>query len=173
MRLVSYLSCLIFLGVNTTFANLLDSCRSRGFDPLQLSCDTCTLLPQQHKSNCLECCQSFQTLHGQPQRFPFAVLLYNGQNEEIMKFMDECLKKVHHVKGSHRLVVEKAPSGASLFQMMSSTVYWMEQVPPNMNGKTLDTKLQVYENMAKEQVIVEGWQKADLEDMLLTILEDA
>lgn len=175
MRLVSFLSCSIFLVLlDSIFANLQDSCHSRGFDPLQLSCDTCTLLPQkQLQSDCLECCQSFQTLHGQPQRFPFAVLLYNNQNEEMMKFMDESLPQVHHVKGSHRLVVQEAPSGVSMFQRMPSIVYWMDQAPPRTNGQSLDVKLQVYESMAKEQVTVEGWQKADLEDMLLTLLEDA
>ena len=92
-----------------------------------------------------------------------------------MKFMDESLPQVHHVKGSHRLVVQEAPSGVSMFQRMPSIVYWMEQAPPHStNGQSLDVKLlQVYESMAKEQVTVEGWQKADLEDMLLTLLEDA
>ena len=174
MRLVPFLSCILIHGIiHTVFANLQDSCQSRGFDPLQLSCDTCALLPKQHESDCLECCQSFVTLHGQPQRFPFAVLLYNTQNEEMRKFIDESLTQVHHVKGSHRLEVVKAPGRANMFQMMPSTVYWMEQAPPSTSGKSIDAKLGIYESMAKEQVIVEGWQKADLEDMLLTILEDA
>lgn len=90
----------------------------------------------------------------------------------MVKFIDESIKEIHHIKGSHRLEVVESPA-ASMFQMMPSTIFWMESPPPNTSGQSLDYKLQVYQEMAQEQVTVEGWQKSDLEDMLMTLLEDA
>jgi len=170
MRLFSLLLC-VLLFAKSVSACLEENCRSRGFDPQQLSCDTCNALPDHLKSSCLECCQTYKTLHGQPQRYGYAVLVYNAQNEEMAKFIDESLKQVHHTKGSHRLQAVESPGG--MYGMMPSTIFWMESSPQNVNGQSLDYKLRLYQGMAKEQVTVEGWRKEDLEDMLLTLLEDA
>eukprot|EP00978_Attheya_sp_CCMP212_P035643 scaffold156368_cov24-Attheya_sp.AAC.1 len=36
------------------------SCRDRGFDPSQLACATCDLLPHQFVPGCQSCCQSWR-----------------------------------------------------------------------------------------------------------------
>ena len=172
MRLFHSLVCALLLSACVLAENLEESCRYRGFDPQQLSCDTCDLLLSDDiKAVCLECCQSYKTLHGQPQRYGYAVLVYNAQNEEMTKFVQESLNDVRHTKGSHRLQVIQSPGG--MYGMMPSTLFWMEESLPNTDGQSLDYKLRLYQGMAKDQVTVEGWKKEDLEDMLLTLLEDA
>jgi hypothetical protein len=57
--------------------------------------------------------------------------------------------------------------------MMPSTIYWFEQALPNTSGQSMDYKLRLYQEMAKETVTVEEWRREDLEDMLLTLLQDA
>lgn len=169
MRLCLLLLCVLQLA----FASLEENCRNQGFDPQQLSCDTCELLKAQNAklhSTCMECCQAYKTLHGQPQRHGYAVLIYNGHNEEMSKFVEESLPTIHHQKGSHRLeVIENDDQYA---MMMPSKVYWLEEALPN-TGESLDYKLRLLHGMSIEQVSVEGWQKDDLEDMLLTLLQDA
>jgi hypothetical protein len=110
MRLSLYSLCVLLVllcSTSVVVASLEKKCHARGFDPEQLSCDTCALLKQNEALHtaCLECCQAYKTLHGQPQRFESAVLLYNSRNEEMLKFEKESLANVHHQKGSHRLEI--------------------------------------------------------------------
>lgn len=150
---------------------LEDSCRESGFDPQQLSCDTCELLQQaaaeskQIHEACLECCQSHKTLHGQPQRYEYAVLVYNVGGDEMKSFVEESVEEIRVTKGKGRL--ELVPILQR--RIMPSTLYWFESMPPAVDG-SVDAKVMAYQSTAKERVRVEGWRKEDLKDMLLTLL---
>jgi hypothetical protein len=162
-RMLRPLLCTVLLTSVVMGTTLEDSCRERGFDPYQLSCDSCKLLNTAPEAVCRECCQSYKTLHGQPQRYKYAVLVYGMRGDEIKSFVEESVAEIHSVKGPGRL--EVVPHQL----MMPSTLYWFDSVPPK-EGSSFDSTIRAYKSMAKEYVHVEGWRKDDLKDMLLTLL---
>jgi hypothetical protein len=161
-RMLRPLLCTLLLMFVVMGTTLEDSCRERGFDPHQLSCETCELLNAQEA--CRECCQSYKTLHGRPQRYKYAVLVYGVRGEEIKSFVEESVEEIHSAKGPGRLEVVPHQT------MMPSTLYWFQSMPPKEGS--LDSRVRSFQSLVKEQVVVEGWRKEDLKDMLLTLLSN-
>ena len=102
-RMLRTMLCSLLLVSVAMGMTLEDTCRERGFDPYQLSCDTCELLKAPEA--CRECCQSYKTLHGQPQRYKYAVLVYGMRGDEIKSFVEESVEEIHSAKGPGRLEV--------------------------------------------------------------------
>lgn len=153
---------------------LLESCRKDGFDPWQLSCETCALLPVDKKPRCLECCQSYKTSERMTKPYESAVLVHrpvSGGNSEMEQFLDEHFDELVKSKGSERLIKIEQDHGASSSRFMfmrppSQMVLWFDRVvEPGQ-------KLKVYKEQAKETVLLDGYRKDDMKDMLTTLLPE-
>ena len=71
----------------------IESCRKAGFDPLQLSCKTCDILPQKIISKCKACCQSFRGVEKRTQRYEAAVLLHFPDMSYMFPEIDELYRE--------------------------------------------------------------------------------
>lgn len=91
---------------NTASSSIaVESCRKAGFDPLQLSCKTCDILPQKIISKCKACCQSFRSVEKRTQRYEAAVLLHFPEmpqymSPEIDELYREDTENIRKQKGS-------------------------------------------------------------------------
>ena len=153
---------------------LLESCRRDGFDPWQLSCETCDLLPAANKPRCLECCQSYKTSERMTKPYESAVLVHRpmtGGDSEMEQFLNEHWEDLVKSKGAKRLikVEQDVAASASRFMYMRpppQMLFWFDEVvAPGQ-------KLKVYKDTAKETVYLDGYKKDDMKDMLTTLLPE-
>jgi hypothetical protein len=141
-------------------------CRALGFDPWQLSCETCDLLPEIVVSNCQACCQSYKTLEKRTHRYQGCVILHSF-SPEIDTLLREDLDNILAQKGTDRLRVLNAGRGANMYhQPQPSAIMWFDELPPA--GADIN---KLREN-AKETIILDGWKRDDVRDMLLALLPD-
>ena len=159
---------IIFVQVCSVRSNLLESCLSRGFDPTNLSCDTCALLSAtDYHSVCLECCQSYKTLNSKTSRYKQAILVHSHGSEEIDKFIDEELEGIQQTKEGFSVEKAEIPRGAmSFFSMTPNVLYFFKGDAPKTEDNT------AYTDLAQETIILHGWSKDDLKDMINTLLPD-
>lgn len=151
----------------------LEQCREWGFDPFDLSCETCNLLPETDnagmqlklKLNCEQCCQSFKTTSKGTRRYGHAVLVRGNDDErggEIADFLGEDVTKVTDEKGNCFEVITSPSLGA--YYRMPAQLFLFDEKPASYNQNDL-TK-------AKERIVLDGWKRDDLKDMLLALLPD-
>lgn len=152
-----------------------ESCLARGFDPSNLSCETChlleesttlsTLLQEYNAKNseepidivqeCRSCCQSHKfnpVLHpGQSLRgkYRYALLTYNegslDQFGEIKDFIDKDLNDVLSFKGEHRFRV----SASEKVNLDSNMMQIMMMMGGGFRGVGGPPKLMLFENAKK------------------------
>jgi hypothetical protein len=147
----------------------VESCRNAGFDPWQLSCSTCDLLPASVTAKCKSCCLSYKTLEKRTHRYEAAVLVHaNIANyfPEIDSLLNEDLEGLLEKKGEQRLVVKKTSGGGNMYQPNPSIIFWFDEIP--------SADLDVYELESKsvESMVLDGWKRDDVRDMLLALLPD-
>ena len=161
-------------------ADAVASCRNAGFDPWQLSCETCNILPYDSSSpvisKCLSCCQSYKTLEKRTHAYQGAILLHSnaaGFFPEIDSFVDEDLEKIAEQKGEERFRVIKFPGGGrGMFNHpQPSAILWFDEKPPK-NEDSAGTSIFELQNLAKETIILDGWKRDEVREMLLAILPD-
>jgi hypothetical protein len=152
---------------------MMESCVKQGFDPTNLSCDTCVLLRStDYHLQCLDCCQSYKTLDSKTSRYQTAILVHAaGGNEEIDNFVREELEQVQEQKEGFTVRESSASSSSSLysgmmFGMSPSILYFFkDQVLSSVPTKSLPEQ-------AQEEIYLRGWSKDDLKDMIQTLLPD-
>jgi hypothetical protein len=96
----------------------INSCRLAGFDPMQLSCSTCDILPESVVSKCRACCQSFWNVKAKTKRYEAAVLLHVDKENyypEIDQVYNEDVETIQEKKGKNRFWT-KTMSVADLFE---------------------------------------------------------
>jgi hypothetical protein len=166
-QILSTLALLFLLNRNLTNASIMmDTCLSQGFDPSNLSCETCILLQStDYHLTCLECCQSYKTLDSKTSRYAAAVLVHAaGQSEEIDKFVQEELPQIQSTKLG--ITVETSnDSSYGFFGMRPSMLYFFKN---KVTGKSSRD----YSEFSQEQIVLYGWSKDDLKDMIQTLLPD-
>lgn len=180
-----------------------DWCLERGFDPTNLSCDTCRLIEEstsiqqlQRKQNidigeeCRQCCQFHKVnpvLHPQYSlrgKFKYALLTYNegslGHFGEINDFIERDLNDVLSFKGQSRF-----KAVASTKSSVDSEMRMQMMMMGIMNGGGEQPKLMFFdkhkkggwseedEEEAVEVIKLRGWKREDLKDMLMTLLPSA
>jgi hypothetical protein len=152
-------------------SSMMESCISQGFDPTNLSCDTCVLLRStDYHLQCLDCCQSYKTLDSKTSRYKSAILVHAaGGNEEIDNFVREELEQVQEQKEGftvRKSSSSSSPYGGMIFGMSPSVLYFFkDQVPASLPTKSLPEQ-------AQEEIYLRGWSKDDLKDMIQTLLPD-
>ena len=152
----------------------LNDCRNAGFDPMQLACTTCELLPPKHQTKCGECCQSYKTLEKRSKRYEMAYLLNTGYPESVREFVREDKDKVLEQKGDSRFhvqdyAVDRNMMGMmGMFQQEPSAIFWFDE------PIDIDADLQQIVQSADEITVLtgRGLGRDDMRDMLLTLLPD-
>lgn len=161
-----------------------EDCKNSGFDPSQLSCSTCELLPKHHTRKCEECCQEYLTLEKQSKRYKTAILVDTG-SKGVQELLNEDLDKIFERKRGLHIVVNKDDSKNDLMMMMMmnvqpdpdpSIICWFEQnisddellVSIENNPSSLDLLI----DQADEVVALDGLGRDDLREMLFDLLPE-
>lgn len=161
----------------------IEGCKRSGFDPLQLACTTCTILPASHQSRCNDCCQSYKTLEKQSKRYQLAILVVNpGVPEAVKELLRDDKDRILERKGPKRFMVydksdEEEDEMARMMGMLygrrqePSEILWFDKPPP-----TRSFSLEELSDMADDVTVLasghRGLGRDDIRDMLLTLLPD-
>jgi hypothetical protein len=158
---------LAYTALRTSASMMVDSCVAQGFDPSNLSCDTCVLLQStDYHLQCLDCCQSYKTLDSKTSRYGAAVLVHvPGQNEEVDEFVRAEMKAIQATKDGVTLHSSSQGGGMGFYSMRPSILYLFKD-------KLVGMTTQEYAAAAQEQIVLHGWSKDDLKDMILALLPD-
>lgn len=149
----------------------LEDCRQAGFDPAQLACRTCQLLPVKNQQACLECCQSYKDVEHISKPYEAAVLVVSGRSagEEFERFLDEDWDDLVKSKGANRLLKiprgDRGGGGYSLFFAPPTVLYLLDE--KHAGAKKAAS---AYASIAKETLHLDGWKRDDIRDMLSTLL---
>ena len=148
----------------------VEACRQDGFDPFQLTCSVCQLLPNKRNivQRCQACCLPYKTLKKQNRRYEYAVLMVpEGAYSEIDTLLEEDLERIHEEKGEDRFIVKKSSSnsGGFMFQLPPAFIFWFDKQPPAGADPT-DMEEQAVETMLLDR----GWRRDDVRDMILALL---
>jgi len=157
-------------------ADWIQECRTTGFDPEQLACSTCAILPSQVQDSCRACCSEWLGTERISKPYQAAVLVERGSGGgEVGGFLKEEWENVVQEKGASRLKHiqdENGGAAAGRFSLMMyggflpSVLLFFDSM--EVMSKTNDiSKLTA---AAKESISLDGLEKADLKDMLLTLL---
>lgn len=138
-------------------------CMDTGFDPWQLACSTCNILPKSVKEKCFSCCQSYKNLEKKARRFEAALLLDSGLTPAVDELLNEDYDNI--MKQKRGLQVRKL-QGGSMFQKEPSTILWFDKALDPRESSALET-------LASEVMVLDGLSRDDLRDMLLSLLPDA
>jgi hypothetical protein len=145
----------------------VEACRHAGFDPWQLSCSTCELLPEAVKEFCQSCCLSYKTLEKRTHRYQAAVLIHTKKMPHYFPEVDTLLKEdldsIWEKKGSARLVIKDVSSRPE-----PSAIFWFDEIPASWGNMDVDELQQ----KAAEIIVLDGWKRDDVRDMLLALLPD-
>lgn len=83
----------------------IQQCRLAGFDPMQLACSTCAILPESVESKCRSCCQPFWNVKTKTKRYEAAVLVHIDEENyypEIDQVFNEDVESIQEKKGKNR-----------------------------------------------------------------------
>lgn len=147
----------------------LETCRSAGFDPYQLACSTCNLLPAANQETCRSCCVSYKTLEKSATRYGAAVLLhprqFGGYFKDLSEMVDEDWDELLKQKGSDRLVMKDV----SMTSRRPSLLWFHEKdLPSDIENISVED----LEVLAAEKVDLQGWKRDDIREMIKAIVYD-
>jgi len=155
-------------------------CRAAGFDPEQLACSTCQILPASVQAECRRCCAAWlDDAQRRTQPYQAAVLIDRttgaSSQGEVAQFLEQDWKEVVSAKGANRLkhVIDESGSGStfssfsSLFAASRPSVVLFFDSTAAVSGRSDVSQLVA---AAKESVSLHGLERADLKDMLMTLL---
>jgi hypothetical protein len=148
----------------------VESCRQQGFDPFQLSCSVCEILPESVTESCKSCCLPYKTLEKRNRRFQYAVLMAPDANVygEISTLLEEDLERIHNEKGSDRFLVKRISGGGGMYRMPPAAIFWFDEAPPSTSSDVFELEEKAVETIFLDQ----GWKRDDMRDMLLALLPD-
>lgn len=144
-------------------ANFVRDCMSSGFDPFQLACSTCNILPQSVRDTCQSCCQSYKTMEKQARRYEAALLIDTGFSSEVQELLNEDYDKIMEKK---RGLQVKSVQGGGMFHPEPSSILWFGEIPTG--GEDVDLEV-----LASEVMVLDGLKRGDIREMLLALLPDA
>lgn len=169
---------------NDAVVGWLEGCRGQGFDPWQLACVTCDLMPSvKIKATCLTCCQSYKdvvlTGGGRFEKPHQAAILVLPMGmpvpEEVQKLLDDNWNELLEAKGSDRLFqMELMPNLSTpgmrfMFSAPPTYIYFFDDKKDMANYRTA-TSVATIANAAKESISLQSWKREDIKDMLETML---
>eukprot|EP00536_Pseudo-nitzschia_multiseries_P006827 jgi/Psemu1/304409/fgenesh1_kg.150_\ len=128
----------------------IEDCRRSGFNPLQLACTTCVVLPPKHQSKCQDCCQSYKTLEKQSKRYEHAILLNTGYPESVQEVLRDDKDQILERKGASRFEVHDLLAMMNEDPMMAgmmglfhqrqqpSAIFWFDQPQSSENEMSVE-----------------------------------
>lgn len=151
----------------------LVECRKQGFDPWQLACQTCSLLPTDHTNNCLACCQSYKDTERIRKPYEAAVLVVHrdpSPEGELQQFLRDDWDDLAVAKGSRLSKTEQTIQMQylqfSFFHVPSATLLFFDQP----RTTTDSTNFETMSEQAREVIRLDGWKRGDMRDMLKALL---
>jgi hypothetical protein len=160
--------------VLVTAADWVTECNESGFDPEQLACQTCQILPAEFLDKCQKCCQSWLDIKRITKPYAAAVVVDRGSQGDVETFFKENWDEVVEQKGTHQLQKIETPKEQQqiyFYMPRPSQVLFFDDGTTiiNKNNK-LSFELPKLVKMAKEIVNLDGMKREDIKDMLLTLL---
>ena len=154
--------------------DLLETCQSKGFNPLELSCETCQLLKDVnplHFEACQQCCQAYKDTKNTATRYGAAIFLHYPAIEEMDNFVKDDLPNMD--KKSQITVVQQQGESDQMrylmgFMQKSCSILWLDKKPAV--SITASTNIESLRKMAKEEIDLRGWKRDDVKSMLETLL---
>lgn len=182
VNICNFLFLCILFDIVWADSPLIRDCRSQGFDPTQLACSTCELFESypQHFENCRRCCSAWldqRTSLTQP--YAAAVLVdrssgmgevYNFVQEGDLKELLAQKKNIQHI--STDLSKDSATSQMRfmLAPLPSMMLFFDKTTLPQMSKPPRQEDVARLTKDAKERINLDGLERSDLKDMLLTLL---
>jgi hypothetical protein len=166
-RLMLLASVVLLAASSEEPSSSLDSCREAGFDPYQLACGTCNLLPGSVIEKCKSCCLTYKTLEKRTQRYQAAIVTHaaslSAYFPELSNMVEEDWDGLLEQKGEKRLILKDISD-----ERTTPRILWFQELPPNAEFKSVDE----LEKLAPETVLLSGWKRDDIREMLKAILPD-
>lgn len=136
-------------------ANHLQDCRKDGFDPWQLACSTCDLLPLAHHPRCRQCCQPYRDIPLRHRPYAAAVVVGDERSEQLRLLRQDNWASLVAAKGEDAIRFE--------LQTLVRPTIWFYQEP---------LTAQATPEQAEEVIALDGWTREDMVDMLTALLPD-
>jgi hypothetical protein len=162
----------------TTAADWVATCRNQGFDPEQLACSTCDILPLL-VDECRACCQDWLDTPHMNKPYEAAILIDRGSlSTELSQFLSEDWDSVVSNKGgtSRLRRVEQYPTlghtgGGSRSQSFFSSSYQPSTILFfNDKAEAKEKDVDLLTTKAVETVSLDGMKRDDIKNMLLALL---
>jgi hypothetical protein len=172
MLLVTLSITAVYIVTGTLAADWLTACTESGFQPEQLACQTCTVLPNEFVEQCERCCQSWLDVKRIAKPYAAAVLVDRGSSGDVETFFKENWHEVLAIKGAHQLQKIDTPREQKyqFFMARPSQVLFFDDSSSIITGNKLKVDLSTLMETAKEVVNLDGMKREDIKDMLLTLL---
>ena len=154
-------------------ADWVSDCHASGFDPEQLACQTCQVLPIEFLDQCQKCCQSWLDVKRITKPYAAAVVIDRGSAGDVETFFKENWDEVIEEKGTHQLQKIETPREQQQFHFFMprpSQVLFFDDSTAIIKNNKLTYDLPKLVKMAKEVVNLDGMKREDIKDMLLTLL---
>lgn len=154
-------------------ADWVADCNESGFDPEQLACQTCQILPVEFLDKCQKCCQSWLDIKRITKPYAAAVVIDRGSAGDVETFFKENWDEVIEQKGTHQLQIIQTPKEQQQFHFFMprpSQVLFFDDSAKIIKNNKLTYDLPKLVKMAKEVVNLDGMKREDIKDMLLSLL---
>ena len=159
--------------------NYLGDCRRAGFDPMQLACTTCSILPAEPlylRDTCEACCQSYRSLEKRTKRYEQAILINTGFPESVRELVRDDADQIRDRKGGDRFHIHDMTAEVEMmarmgmFQEQPTVVLWFN-TPVNIDSEVNANELA---DQADDITVLtsRGLGRDDVREMLLTLLPD-
>ena len=151
------------------------ACRQQGFDPAQLGCDTCRVLPSSVKDSCLACCQAYKDTPSLRTPYSSAVILVSAaasaMESEVETFLRDDFESLRSAKGGaaklEKMTMKSSNHNDGFWFMRTQPaelLFLDEPLKSGLSEKELRQR-------AKESIVLYGWKREDIKDMIETLLE--
>ena len=155
----------------TMGAMSVDSCRASGFDPYQLACPTCDLLPLDYQETCQSCCVAYKAVEKTSRRYYAAMLLHTQQAAsyypELNSMINEDWDDLVRQKGRDRLLLKDLSEMA----YHRPCILWFQEPLSAKAAKSMN--LSELERLASDRVDLYGWKRDDVREMIKAIVQDS
>jgi hypothetical protein len=173
----SLLCVFLLLAVSSAAAEtqVQRDCRADGWDPTQLACATCDLLPTDNtplQTRCRACCQDVRDTAYTVKPYQAAVLVVPAQlPEEVQKLVDDDWEALVAAKGGtarlRKMGGSRSSGGQSYFFAAPPVyVYFFNDAATAATA----TSEALAAALAQESMALTGWKREDMRDMLQTLL---
>ena len=152
------------------------ACRQQGFDPAQLGCDTCRIVPSSVKDSCLACCQAYKDTPSLRTPYSSAVILVSAASSmesEVETFLRDDFESLRSAKGGaaklEKMTIKSSNSNNNdgfwfMRTQPAELLFLDEPLKSGLSEKELRQK-------AKESIVLYGWKREDIKDMIETLLD--